>query len=103
MIFRLITLVVALVSIAIFVLAIRQQRLATARIVSESHNAVDRMRQETRSLMTPIAAQTTPETVRAACRRAKLQLEPVDAVGQAPIDPPAAKGTDKPRTEGAAR
>lgn len=91
MIFRLITLVAALTAVALLVLAIRQQRLATARVVAESHATVDRLRLETRTLMTPISAKTTPEEIKAGCKRANIKLEPVDAPGQAPVDPAAGK------------
>lgn len=100
MAFRLIAAVWALVAIGAMALAIRQQRLATAHAISECHNAIDRDRLETRTLMTPISAKTSPGEIAAACRRAKLQLEPVEPQGQVLPDPESKPDAKKPPAAG---
>ncbi len=85
---RMIVAVLSLVAIGVLVLAIRQQRLATARAISQRYSAIESLRTQTRTLMPPISARTSPEDIAAACKRAKLQLEPVTPAGQVLPSPP---------------
>ena len=94
MVLRLIFAVMALTAIGAGALAVRQQDRITVHEMSLCHNTVDRNRLETRTLQTQISGKTSPDDIASACKRAKLQLEPVKPTGQVlpdPNNPPATK------------
>lgn len=97
MVFRLLFAVVALTAIGAGTLALRQQDRVNAREMSACHNTIHGQRVKTRTLQTQISAKTSPESIAAACKRAKLRLEPVKAAGQilpeAEAPQPAAAGS----------
>jgi hypothetical protein len=102
MVFRLIFAVMALTAIGAAALAIRQQRLVTAHDISACHNAIYRNRLATRTLQTQISGKTSPDDIASACKRARLQLEPVKPTGQVLPDP-ANPAPSKPTVAGGVR